>query len=340
MAATVDVFGKKLPVWGVGLVGAGGVAAVYWAVKQKKAAAAVSSANTGIDPVTGLPYSEDNTVDPITGETYLSEAQQYGSVSAAEAAYTASVAGTSSSPLSGGQVASGDYYGTSTGTLGNGTVVPGTTYGSNSAWAQAVEAGLTDLGYSSTDVSAALGRYLANLSETTAQATIVQAALAEYGEPPVGSYQIITAPSSTATGTTTNVVIPNVEGLLVVQAEQILEAAGLKGQGPPGVVNVLHIVTSTNPAIGTTVPSGSTVALNYKSQSESSPKPAAVTVTVPNVVGKDVTQASAACQAAGLLLRPEVPAVHNVVHTVTSQSPKAGSKAVKGSTVTITYKSS
>ena len=151
--------------------------------------------------MTGLPYSQDSQVDPLTGQTYLAEAQQYGSVSAAEQAVAAS--------------SSLDYssaYGTGYGAVGTSSAAPlvtanttqATTYASNSAWAQAVEAGLSTIGYSSTDIAAALGRYLGSLSETPDQASIVGAALAEFGPPPVGSYQIILASSTTtaAAGTT------------------------------------------------------------------------------------------------------------------------------------------
>src|SRR5215469_1554067 len=42
-----------------------------------------------INPVTGLAYSQDTATDPVTGLPYLSEAEQYGSVQAAEAAVSA-----------------------------------------------------------------------------------------------------------------------------------------------------------------------------------------------------------------------------------------------------------
>ena len=116
---------------------------------------------SAIDPVTGLPYSQDNPIDPLTGQAYLTEAQPYGSVSAAEQAYAASSSLDYSACLRdrrrrrrlvvGGQ------------NLVPSNTVQGTTYASNSAWAQAVEAGLSDVGYSSTDIAAALGRYLGNL---------------------------------------------------------------------------------------------------------------------------------------------------------------------------------
>lgn len=186
----IDIAGHKVTPVAAGAIIAGSALAVYFAYKRKKSA----KSPTGLDPVTGLPYSQDNQVDPLTGQEYLAEAQQYGSVSAAESA----VAGESSLAYSNG--------GTSTGPVGTAqdlqpvTSVGGTTYASNSAWSQAVQAGLADIGYSPTDVSNALGRYLASEPLTAAQASIVQAGIAEYGPPPVGSYKVILAPASTPTG--------------------------------------------------------------------------------------------------------------------------------------------
>lgn len=193
----MKIFGKTISTPAAVAIGGGSLVAIYFAYKQHKASQAASSSTSAssIDPVTGLPYSEDNQVDPLTGETYLAEAQQYGSVSAAESA----AAGSSAMDYSNASNGYGYGYGSGSGSPGSSSG-SGTGYSSNAAWAQAVEAGLTDIGYSSTDVAAALGRYLAALSLTSDQATIVQAAIAEYGPPPVGSYQVILAPSTGSTG--------------------------------------------------------------------------------------------------------------------------------------------
>lgn len=192
--AEISIAGHKIsPAMAVVFAGGSGIA-IWFAIKQHNSASSTSAQS--IDPITGLPYAQDNETDPLTGESYLAEAQTYGSVSAAENA----VAGESSIDYSNASSTGSGLVGTSTGSnLGSVTEVPGTTYASNAAWAQAVEAGLTDIGYTSTDVAAALGRYLGGLSETSAQATIVQAAVAEYGTPPVGSFQIIQAPPATTT---------------------------------------------------------------------------------------------------------------------------------------------
>jgi hypothetical protein len=192
--ADIDVFGHKIsPAAAVAIAGGSGLA-IWFAVKQHKANEASSSADSSaIDPVTGLPYSEDDTVDPLTGLTYLAEAEQYGSVSAAEQAYAAESSADEAEDTGG----AGGLTGSSTGVT---TDVPATGYTTNAQWAAAVTAGLTDIGYSAPDVSAALGAYLGSLPETSAQAAIVNAALAEYGPPPVGSYTVILASSTTPTG--------------------------------------------------------------------------------------------------------------------------------------------
>jgi hypothetical protein len=200
--ADVKIFGKKFPAWGVGVVAVGGVGAVYLAYRAKQNAAASSASSSAIDPLTGLPASEDNQIDPLTNMTYLSEAQEYGSVAAAEQAVSAeNSALTAQGAVGSSAYGDNGYYG-GAGTVVSSDTAAATTYASNAQWAQAVEAGLTDLGYSSTDVASALGAYLGNLPETSAQASITQVALAEYGQQPSGSYTIIMA-TPTGTGTTT-----------------------------------------------------------------------------------------------------------------------------------------
>ena len=193
----VKIFGKTISTPAAAAIAGGSALAIWFAYKQHKTSAA-SASGSAIDPVTGLPASQDSAIDPLTGMAYLAEAQEYGSVQAAEQA----AAGQSAVDYSSAYGAGGGYgYGSSGATsLVPSNTVQGTTYATNAAWAQAAEAGLTDIGYASTDVAAALGRYLGNLSETSAQATIVTAALAEYGPPPVGSFTIILAPVTTPTG--------------------------------------------------------------------------------------------------------------------------------------------
>jgi hypothetical protein len=173
-----------------------------WNPFSKGSTAASGSA---IDPVTNLPVSEDDAIDPITGLAYLAEAQEYGSVATAEAsvsAYGASSAtgsGVGVSPASPG--AGGST--TATGAVGS------STYTSNAAWAQAATDGLADIGYSETDVATALGDYLTSTPVTATQAGYINTAIAEYGPAPIGSFQIILIPTTPPATTPTTPTAPS-----------------------------------------------------------------------------------------------------------------------------------
>lgn len=199
----LKIAGHTYKDWQVAAVAVGGIAVTWYAVKQHQAAGQSASGSsdsaTAIDPVTGLPYDQDDQDDPLTGMTYLGEAEEYGSVQAAENAVA--------------EQSALDYstaYGTGSSVAGTAdtavtTAAAGATYASNTAWEAACVAGLTDLGYSAGDIQAALGRYLASLPETSDQAAITQTALAEYGPPPDGSYTIVLAsPTTTAAAGSTS----------------------------------------------------------------------------------------------------------------------------------------
>lgn len=202
----VKIGGKKISGWYLA-GGAAGTGIVVYLVRRSgssSAAGTTASDSSAIDPVTDLPYSEDDQTDPATGMTYLTEAEEYGSVAAAEAAVSGQYQAATGEDLSG--LDSGYptiYPGTAT------SATPGS-YVTNAQWAQAVTQGLVGLGYSSTDVSAALGLYFQGLplqpgSDGVSYLSIIQAAVAEFGPPPVGNYAIIAPPSSggpTGTGGT------------------------------------------------------------------------------------------------------------------------------------------
>jgi len=187
----VNIAGHKIPSWALwgGGIGAGLVAVIYL---RSRGAGSPASAQSGNDPLTGLPYSQDNQTDPQTGLPYLTEAQEYGSVAAADAA--AGTAASSGYATSGG----GGYVGSAGYPTSTAAGSPSATqaYATNAAWSQAVTAGLASLGYTPTDVSAALGLYFADAPLSAVQASIVQAAIAEFGPAPQGTYSIIAAPSS------------------------------------------------------------------------------------------------------------------------------------------------
>jgi hypothetical protein len=329
--------GKRANKWVVIAIAVGGSAVAYVVYKNHAASSAssASSATSGevTDPSTGVSYPAGST-DPTTGETYAQEIGQYGSVEAADAA----VAQTADSYL----YNQGDLYGTgyggseySTGTYGATTTVSGSVYTSNSAWAQAAEAGLTDIGYTGTDVASALGLYLTGMPVTSDQAAIITAAIGEYGAPPVGTFQIITQPN----GGTATVAVPNVIGRTDLStAESIITAAGLKAAatGSSGAGNK-GSVTAQSPAAGTQVSKGSTVTVTYTVKAAT----AAATVTVPKVTGLEADQAQPILSSTGLkstLSGPSFKAGGSTVRMITAQSPSAGSKATKGTTVKLTYK--
>ena len=180
-----------------------------------------TAAGTGIDPLTQLPYADDSVIDPETGQQYLAEAQEYGSVTAAEASvsqYGQSTATGSGIPVNPASPVSAGSPNTAVGS---------SIYTSNAAWAQAVEAGLSSVSgsssYDGTDIGTAIGAYLQGEPVTSAQASVISVAIAEYGSPPVGTFQIIPAPS-TPTGPTTGSSPNNGTGPPVI--EQLPNAGG------------------------------------------------------------------------------------------------------------------
>jgi hypothetical protein len=226
--------------------------------------ASTAGGSSAIDPVTGLPTSEDDAIDPVTGLAYLAEATQYGSVATAEASVSAY--GASSPTGTGTPVTPADG-----GSSGGSTPEPGSvsspTYTSDAAWAQAVQAGLSDISgsteYDGTDIGTAIGDYLQLIPVTPAQKSVITTAIAEFGPPPSGTFQIITIP--TTTPGKTMVTVPQLKGVSVEEAQPILSGLGLKSvisptTNPGGV----REITSTTPAEGTKVTPGTTVTLHWK----------------------------------------------------------------------------
>lgn len=318
------------------VIGGGGAIVVYvWYKHKQGTAASTSASGTGVDPVTGLPYAQDNTVDPLTGITYLQEAQQYGSVAAAESA----VSSGASAGYGGGYGAYGDVYGyNSAGALSGvpystftGTQT-GSSYTSNAEWAQAATAGLTDLGYTSTDIAAALGNYLAGLPLTSGQQQIVAAADAEYGYPPAGVPAVTTAPQTppATTGNTTPTTY-------TVQPGDTLPGIAKKlGVNEWALYDLNESIIGSNPN------------LIYPGQVFQIPPAGAQGVppgtgqsVVPNVVGLLADQAQPILSSAQLrstLTGPSFQTGTSMVRVITAQSPSAGSHVAAGTNVTLTYK--
>lgn len=259
----LEIGGKKIG-WPWVAGGVAGVGMVVWIYRKNASNSQASAANatgantTGIDPLTQLPYSQDNQTDPVTGMTYLTEAQQYGSVAAAEAAVSGGAAG-GGATFSPGFGVTGPVDSGFGGSFFNPSPTPqpaATGYASFAQWAQAVQAGLTGLGYSQESVAAALGLFNAQHPLTADQAQIIRTAEAEFGPPPGGPYQIIPTPSH---GGPTKRPVPDVKGLKFEQAHQVLDSAGFKAvKAHPTYEDP---VTEQHPKAGTEEPAGTTVRL-------------------------------------------------------------------------------
>lgn len=242
--------------------------------------AASSTSGEVTDPDTGQSYS-DIAVDPATSMTYASEISQFGSVAAAEAEVTQYGKTTNGSTE---QYDTGyTYQQASTNlTTANGQNI----YVSNSAWAQAVQAGLEDVSgstsYDGTDIGTALGAYLQGEPLTPEQAQLISVARAEYGPPPVGNLQVITKPTVTATPppTTTTTTAKPTQGY---PAPTGLKVKHLSGRTYQVTWNLIKGTAATGPT-----PTSYTVAVStaaWKTAVEQ-------TVSVPDVAGNTTSTAT------------------------------------------------
>jgi len=279
---------KNLKPWQQGAVAVGGIGVVVLVVWQREkakktaatvpvtpptATAAATSDTAGEieDPTTGT-YYPDTSDDPETGLTYQQEITEYGSVSAADAA------GSGVTDQAALQGEDPTEYEEQIGQTPQATT--GSTVTTNAQWMAEVETGLSEQNYTASDIGQALAAYFAGKplgtsSDGTNLYTIMSLAISEYGPPPVGSYPLLMG-GKTPPAAAPKVKIPDVTGMNVEQATVTLTAAGLKASGPAGVKDVAHVVTGTSPAEGTSVAPGSTVTLEYKSDSETVSKTAPV----------------------------------------------------------------
>lgn len=208
---------KKMPKWAIYTSIAGGVIiAGYAEYKHHEstgswsplaaAPSASTSATTSVntpgevtDPTTGTSYS-DTAIDPVTQMTYASEISEFGSVASAEA----DVSQYGTTGITGSETYDSDYVGAQSQDLTT-TTSGQTVYTSNSAWAQAVQAGLEDISgtttYDGVDIGTTLGMYLQGEPLTSAEAGLIGTATAEYGQPPQGAPPITTVPTTTASTT-------------------------------------------------------------------------------------------------------------------------------------------
>lgn len=261
--APAPAFGKARPknqrLLLIGGLGAGGVVGYIWYERRKANAANTTGiSSTGIDPNTGVPYSQES-IDPNTGVPYASE-QSYGGLGV-----TPGALGTYN-PLTGQYIP------------GLGSTIPTASIpASNAQWAAAAETALTGYGYDPLAVATALGLYLGGQPLSQDQYQIVQAALAFEGNPPT------TPPTPSTLGGNGGpgiggggggrppsrfgtVTVPNVVGENNAAAFATLTAVGLlvrsnHGGGAISATNRQYKVVSQTPGPGTKVPVGTFVDL-------------------------------------------------------------------------------
>lgn len=346
MAGEIHVPGiGDFPRWAVfGGLGAVGIAIIMYYRSHGSGSpggsstAAAAAPSTDAFPPDGTSGNPDDpySTDPATGRTYGDEQSgAYGTAAYGAYSQGAGLNGNDAYPWDGTTGNPNDPYSmdpSTNSTYGDEGYSTGTGVGqeflTNGSWVQYAENYLTStVGLSAGTVSSALGKYIAGQAVDSAQQDIINQAVAVAGYPPVsgaGGYP----PSIRLSGTPNasgSISVPDVKGLDVAQAMQVISSSGLKtGHFPKSVPGVVHVVMSQSPKAGTKVNHGTKVNLTAG-------------VKVPNVVGKSAANALGILSHAGL--RGSVPPpVHGKVHIVTSQSPKAGTTVAIGSTVTLKVK--
>lgn len=141
-----------------------------------------------------------------------------------------------STPDAAAGAGTGDGFPVSSGT--SGTLGTTSGYGDNAAWSQAAQAGLSEVGFDSLAVAAALGAYLGGQRLTAGQASIVYAAIAEFGLPPVNPPPVVLTGGKpvASTGNTT----PSVSGGHVVSVSNNEAVVGWAGKNAKSYRVTIH----------------------------------------------------------------------------------------------------
>lgn len=224
-----------------------------WYKHKENASATTTTPNTGYGYGNQYGYGGYGYSNPAFNEPYISGEYGYGG------AYGYGI---------------GEGYGVGSSTPPTTPVQLATT---NAAWAQAAENYLVNTGdYDAATVAAALGVYIAGSTVSTAQQSIVEAAIAFEGYPPDAGPNgyppsMKTSPSTgQGTGATGTPVatVPNVVGMDVDDAVGTLQRAGFKDQLTLiRKAGHTYIVTSQSPKAGTSKATGSTITINAKLKS-------------------------------------------------------------------------
>jgi len=160
---------KILIVGGIAVVG-GAIGIIF--LRNRQSSNAAGSNQAGIDPNTGVPYSQE-AIDPSTGVPYADEASYAGGI------------GTTPGALGTYNPLTGAY------TPGLGTTPVVTSPASNATWEQAAIAQLENLGFDPVAAATAIGLYLQGAPLTADQYQAVAAALGLEGNPPQGAPPIV-----------------------------------------------------------------------------------------------------------------------------------------------------
>ncbi|MCX6416815.1 MAG: Stk1 family PASTA domain-containing Ser/Thr kinase [Actinobacteria bacterium] len=123
--------------------------------------------------------------------------------------------------------------------------------------------------------------------------------------------------------------VPPIIGTLITDATTTLGAIGLTTETTREDFDdsVAGTILSTDPIPGTTVPKGTIIKVVLSK--------GPVLVDVPNVVGMDVATATTTLQGAGFQVKTVNKLTVAILNKVYSQNPAAGSKAPKGSVITL-----
>jgi serine/threonine-protein kinase len=123
--------------------------------------------------------------------------------------------------------------------------------------------------------------------------------------------------------------VPPIVGTLITDATTTLTALGLTTKTIQENFDdsVAGTILSTDPVPGTSVPKGTVINVVLSK--------GPVLVDVPNVVGMNVETATSTLQAAGFQVEAVNKISVTILNKVYSQKPAAGTKAPKGSVITI-----
>lgn len=160
---------------------------------------------------------------------------------------------------------------------------------------------------------------------------LVAAAMVALGGVGYGAYQLFNSSTEVET-----VAIPQVEGLNVNEATQVLEEAGfvVNRVDEPNPDVPRDTVIATEPGVGSGLPQGSRIKLRVSSGPE--------LTNVPDVRDKQAEEARRLLEEAGLVVNPKLQEEPNEDvprGNVIEQSPAAGSQVSKGTRVTLTVSS-